>query len=154
MALLKAGGQTRRQRAAPSPGAARRGTPSTFSAVFNGDPAFINALTDTLVITLLRVLIVFPAPVALALLLDSPVDPAAGPFSETGTRKAPVLGTLISGAQNGILAGRKPVSSWTTWSSSGAAAATRSAPSTRNSCSGRTAENARHGPLPCRAGLA
>ena len=42
-----------------------------FQVITNGDPAFLNALTNTLVITLLQVLIVFPAPIALALLLDS-----------------------------------------------------------------------------------
>jgi putative aldouronate transport system permease protein len=42
-----------------------------FEVVTNGDPAFLNALTNTLIITLLQVLIVFPAPIALALLLDS-----------------------------------------------------------------------------------
>ncbi|MGH3417010.1 MAG: ABC transporter permease, partial [Actinocrinis sp.] len=130
MALLKAGGQTRRPRAEPPSTAAPRSTPkpraarfnrdrflllatvpgvlalllfhylpwlgnviafkdyqpyigiwnspwsglSNFSVIFNGDPAFINALTNTLVITLLQVLIVFPAPIALALLLDSLVS--------------------------------------------------------------------------------
>ncbi|MFC6016728.1 ABC transporter permease [Plantactinospora solaniradicis] len=42
-----------------------------FRVIVNGDPAFLNALTNTLIITLLQVLIVFPAPIALALLLDS-----------------------------------------------------------------------------------
>jgi putative aldouronate transport system permease protein len=42
-----------------------------FEVITSGDPAFLNALTNTLVITLLQVLIVFPAPIALALLLDS-----------------------------------------------------------------------------------
>src|SRR5258708_7362705 len=44
---------------------------SNFSVIFNGDPAFVNALINTLVITLLQVVIVFPAPIPLALLLDS-----------------------------------------------------------------------------------
>jgi putative aldouronate transport system permease protein len=42
-----------------------------FRVIVEGDPQFINALTNTLLITVLQVLIVFPAPIALALLLDS-----------------------------------------------------------------------------------
>jgi putative aldouronate transport system permease protein len=42
-----------------------------FQVLVNGDPAFLGALVNTIVITLLQVLIVFPAPIALALLLDS-----------------------------------------------------------------------------------
>jgi len=42
-----------------------------FRVLVNGDPKFLNALTNTLIITLLQVLVVFPAPIALALLLDS-----------------------------------------------------------------------------------
>ncbi len=45
-----------------------------FHVIFDGDPAFLNALGNTLVITLLQVLVVFPAPIALALLLDSLVS--------------------------------------------------------------------------------
>ena len=44
---------------------------ANFAVIFNGDPAFLNALSNTLVITLLQVLIVFPVPIGLALLLDS-----------------------------------------------------------------------------------
>ncbi|MDG4787498.1 ABC transporter permease subunit [Micromonospora sp. WMMD1102] len=44
---------------------------ANFRIIVSGDPAFLNALTNTLVITLLQVLVVFPAPIALALLLDS-----------------------------------------------------------------------------------
>jgi putative aldouronate transport system permease protein len=44
---------------------------NNFRVVWEGDPGFLNALSNTLVITLLQVLIVFPAPIALALLLDS-----------------------------------------------------------------------------------
>jgi putative aldouronate transport system permease protein len=44
---------------------------ANFRVITSGDPAFVNALTNTLIITLLQVLIVFPAPIALALLLDS-----------------------------------------------------------------------------------
>lgn len=44
---------------------------ANFSIVFNGDPLFLNALTNTLIITTLQVLIVFPAPIGLALLLNS-----------------------------------------------------------------------------------
>ncbi|WP_433890301.1 ABC transporter permease [Streptomyces sp. CA-111067] len=42
-----------------------------FTVVFNGDPAFVNALENTLTITVLQVVFVFPAPIALALLLNS-----------------------------------------------------------------------------------
>ncbi|WP_239311805.1 ABC transporter permease [Plantactinospora mayteni] len=44
---------------------------ANFRIIVSGDPAFLNALTNTLIITLLQVLVVFPAPIALALLLDS-----------------------------------------------------------------------------------
>lgn len=42
-----------------------------FRVIVNGDPAFLNAVENTLVITLLQVVLVFPAPIALALLLNS-----------------------------------------------------------------------------------
>jgi putative aldouronate transport system permease protein len=42
-----------------------------FDVIFNGDPAFLSALRNTLLITVLQVLFVFPAPIALALLLNS-----------------------------------------------------------------------------------
>ncbi|TCC51471.1 sugar ABC transporter permease [Kribbella pittospori] len=42
-----------------------------FRVVFNGDPYFLNALKNTLVISLLQILVVFPVPIALALLLNS-----------------------------------------------------------------------------------
>jgi putative aldouronate transport system permease protein len=42
-----------------------------FSVIFNGDPAFLNALRNTLVLTLVQVVLVFPAPIALALLMNS-----------------------------------------------------------------------------------
>ncbi|MGH6657457.1 MAG: extracellular solute-binding protein [Actinocrinis sp.] len=58
-----------------------------------------------------------------SIIATSVVDPTVGLFSETNTQKAPILGTLISGAQNDIMSGRKPVSSWdevvTQWRSSG-----------------------------------
>ncbi|BCJ70972.1 polysaccharide ABC transporter ATP-binding protein [Catellatospora sp. IY07-71] len=44
---------------------------NNFRVIWEGDPGFLNALSNTLIITLLQVLIVFPAPIALALLLDS-----------------------------------------------------------------------------------
>lgn len=44
---------------------------SNFSIIVNGDPAFLNALSNTLVITLLQLVFFFPAPIALALLLNS-----------------------------------------------------------------------------------
>jgi putative aldouronate transport system permease protein len=45
-----------------------------FSVLFGGDPEFLRALGNTLVITLLQVVVVFPVPIALALLLDSLVS--------------------------------------------------------------------------------
>lgn len=42
-----------------------------FSIIVNGDPAFLTALSNTLVITLLQLVFFFPAPIALALLLNS-----------------------------------------------------------------------------------
>jgi putative aldouronate transport system permease protein len=41
-----------------------------FAVLFGGDPQFLRALGNTLVITLLQVVVVFPVPIALALLLD------------------------------------------------------------------------------------
>lgn len=45
-----------------------------FEVIFGGDAAFLNALGNTLIITLLQVVIVFPIPIALALMLDSLVS--------------------------------------------------------------------------------
>ena len=45
-----------------------------FDVIFNGDPAFVNALENTVEITLLQVLVAFPVPIALALMLDSLVS--------------------------------------------------------------------------------
>lgn len=42
-----------------------------FMVIFNGDPAFLNALRNTLIITVLQSVFVFPAPIVLALLLNS-----------------------------------------------------------------------------------
>lgn len=42
-----------------------------FAVIFNGDPAFLNALRNTLVLTIVQVILVFPAPIVLALLLNS-----------------------------------------------------------------------------------
>ncbi|WP_420111243.1 ABC transporter permease [Pseudactinotalea sp.] len=42
-----------------------------FAVIFNGDPAFVNALRNTLVLLLVQVVLVFPAPIVLALLLNS-----------------------------------------------------------------------------------
>lgn len=42
-----------------------------FEIIFNGDSAFINALTNTLVISFVQIVLVFPIPIALALLLNS-----------------------------------------------------------------------------------
>ncbi|WGM20308.1 ABC transporter permease subunit [Paenarthrobacter sp. OM7] len=42
-----------------------------FRVIFNGDPAFLSALSNTLILTLIQVVFVFPLPIALALLLNS-----------------------------------------------------------------------------------
>jgi putative aldouronate transport system permease protein len=42
-----------------------------FSVIFNGDPAFLRALKNTLILTSLQSIFVFPAPILLALLLNS-----------------------------------------------------------------------------------
>jgi putative aldouronate transport system permease protein len=42
-----------------------------FAVIFNGNPEFLNALKNTLIITVLQVVFVFPAPIVLALLLNS-----------------------------------------------------------------------------------
>jgi putative aldouronate transport system permease protein len=44
---------------------------TNFAIIFGGDAVFLNALGNTLIITLLQVIIVFPIPIALALMLDS-----------------------------------------------------------------------------------
>ncbi|HEX3994079.1 MAG TPA: ABC transporter permease subunit [Acetobacteraceae bacterium] len=44
---------------------------SNFSVIFNGDADFLNALKNTLIITTLQVIFVFPVPICLALLLNS-----------------------------------------------------------------------------------
>jgi putative aldouronate transport system permease protein len=43
---------------------------NNFKVIFNGDPAFVNALVNTVEITLLQVLVAFPIPIALALMMD------------------------------------------------------------------------------------
>ncbi|WP_219816984.1 sugar ABC transporter permease [Arthrobacter sp. GMC3] len=45
-----------------------------FAILFNGDPAFLNAVKNTLVITFVQTVFVFPAPIVLALLLNSLVS--------------------------------------------------------------------------------
>ncbi|TDU91072.1 putative aldouronate transport system permease protein [Kribbella voronezhensis] len=42
-----------------------------FAVIFNGDPAFLQALKNTLILTGLQAILVFPAPILLALLLNS-----------------------------------------------------------------------------------
>jgi putative aldouronate transport system permease protein len=42
-----------------------------FEVLFNGDPQFLNALKNTLVMTLVQVVLIFPVPIALALVLNS-----------------------------------------------------------------------------------
>ncbi|HET6291934.1 MAG TPA: ABC transporter permease subunit [Kribbella sp.] len=50
---------------------------SNFSVIFNGDPEFLNALVNTLIITMVQVLFVFPLPIALALVLNSMLNERA-----------------------------------------------------------------------------
>jgi putative aldouronate transport system permease protein len=42
-----------------------------FEILVNGDPAFLNAVKNTLVLTLVQVIFVFPAPILLALMINS-----------------------------------------------------------------------------------
>jgi putative aldouronate transport system permease protein len=42
-----------------------------FAVILNGDPAFLNALSNTLVISFLQIVVVFPIPIAIALMLNS-----------------------------------------------------------------------------------
>lgn len=44
---------------------------ANFAIIVNGDPAFLNALVNTLIITILQVVVVFPVPIGLALLINS-----------------------------------------------------------------------------------
>lgn len=44
---------------------------SNFSVIVNGDPEFMNALKNTLIIASIQVIVIFPIPIALALLLNS-----------------------------------------------------------------------------------
>lgn len=44
---------------------------SNFAVIFNGNPAFLQALKNTLILTMLQSVFVFPAPILLALLLNS-----------------------------------------------------------------------------------
>jgi putative aldouronate transport system permease protein len=44
---------------------------ANFGVIFNGDPAFLRALKNTLILTSLQSIFVFPAPILLALLLNS-----------------------------------------------------------------------------------
>ncbi|MFB6722033.1 ABC transporter permease [Kribbella sp. NPDC056345] len=44
---------------------------SNFAVIFNGDPAFLRALKNTLILTGLQSVFVFPAPILLALMLNS-----------------------------------------------------------------------------------
>jgi len=44
---------------------------SNFALIFNGNPAFLDALKNTLIITMLQVVFVFPVPIVLALLMNS-----------------------------------------------------------------------------------
>jgi len=42
-----------------------------FRVIFDGDPLFLNALTNTLLIALVQIVVLFPAPILMALLLNS-----------------------------------------------------------------------------------
>ncbi|HWB35817.1 MAG TPA: ABC transporter permease subunit, partial [Rugosimonospora sp.] len=42
-----------------------------FRVIFNGDPDFLNAVANTLILSFLQIVFVFPVPIALALLLNS-----------------------------------------------------------------------------------
>ena len=42
-----------------------------FAILFNGDPAFVGAVKNTLILTLVQVIFVFPAPIVLALMINS-----------------------------------------------------------------------------------
>lgn len=42
-----------------------------FQILFNGDPAFLQAVVNTLVISFVQIVVIFPLPIALALLLNS-----------------------------------------------------------------------------------
>ncbi|MFW6598823.1 ABC transporter permease [Propionibacteriaceae bacterium Y2011] len=42
-----------------------------FSVIINGDPAFLNAVKNTLILTFIQTVIVFPAPIVVALVLHS-----------------------------------------------------------------------------------
>ncbi|HEY5845352.1 MAG TPA: ABC transporter permease subunit [Microlunatus sp.] len=42
-----------------------------FAILFNGDPDFLNAVKNTLVLTLVQVIFVFPAPIVLAVMINS-----------------------------------------------------------------------------------
>lgn len=42
-----------------------------FSVIFSGDPEFLNAVRNTLILTLIQAVIVFPAPIVVALVLHS-----------------------------------------------------------------------------------
>jgi putative aldouronate transport system permease protein len=50
---------------------------SNFSVILNGDPEFLNALVNTLIITMVQVLFVFPLPIALALVLNTMLNERA-----------------------------------------------------------------------------
>lgn len=50
---------------------------SNFSVIFDGDAEFLNALVNTLIITMVQVLFVFPLPIALALVLNSMLNERA-----------------------------------------------------------------------------
>jgi putative aldouronate transport system permease protein len=42
-----------------------------FSVIFNGDPAFLSALKNTLILSVIQSVVVFPAPIVLALMMNS-----------------------------------------------------------------------------------
>ncbi len=54
-----------------------------FSVLFDGDPYFLVALKNTLVVTLLQVVFVFPAPIVLALVVNSVLSPRLKQFVQS-----------------------------------------------------------------------
>jgi putative aldouronate transport system permease protein len=56
---------------------------SNFSVIFSGDPQFLNAVRNTLILTLIQTVIVFPAPIVVALVLHSLLSNKLRQFVQT-----------------------------------------------------------------------
>ncbi|MHA4819848.1 ABC transporter permease [Streptomyces aculeolatus] len=54
-----------------------------FKIIFNGDPAFLNALEHTLLLTLIQAVVVFPIPILLAITLNSLLSQKAKAFVQS-----------------------------------------------------------------------